>query len=51
MVLADDQVIGQVTVGGILPQPHLRRGSVGYWIASVAQNRGTPGTPSGSRSG
>ncbi|MER8091118.1 MFS transporter [Streptomyces sp. NPDC094048] len=27
VVLADDQVIGQVTVGGILPQPHLRRGS------------------------
>ena len=43
VVLADDQVIGQVTVGGILPQPHLRRGSVGYWIASVAQNRGHAG--------
>ncbi|MGW6719743.1 GNAT family N-acetyltransferase [Streptomyces sp. NPDC054995] len=40
VVLADDEVIGQVTVGGILPQPHLRRGSLGYWIASVAQNRG-----------
>lgn len=43
VVLADDQVVGQVTVGGILPQPHLRRGSVGYWIASVAQNRGHAG--------
>jgi ribosomal-protein-alanine N-acetyltransferase len=43
VVLADDQVIGQVTVGGILPQLHLRRGSVGYWIASVAQNQGHAG--------
>lgn len=43
VVLADDQVIGQVTVGGILPQPHLRRGSVGYWTATVAQNRGHAG--------
>ncbi|MFF1401913.1 GNAT family N-acetyltransferase [Streptomyces sp. NPDC058294] len=43
VVLADDQVIGQVTVGGILPQPHLRRGSLGYWIASVAQNQGHAG--------
>ncbi|MFG1811594.1 GNAT family N-acetyltransferase [Streptomyces sp. NPDC049040] len=43
VVLADDEVIGQVTVGGILPQPHLRRGSVGYWIGSVAQNQGHAG--------
>ncbi|WP_323138019.1 GNAT family protein [Streptomyces sp. NBC_01433] len=43
VVLADDQVIGQVTVGGILPQQHLRRGSVGYWIACVAQNQGHAG--------
>ncbi|MEU8469044.1 GNAT family protein [Streptomyces sp. NPDC029006] len=43
VVLAGDQVIGQVTVGGILPQPHLRRGSVGYWIASAAQNQGHAG--------
>lgn len=43
VVLADEQVIGQVTVGGILSQPHLRRGSVGYWIATVAQNRGHAG--------
>lgn len=43
VVLADDRVIGQVTVGGILPQPHLRRASVGYWIAGVAQNRGHAG--------
>ncbi|WSL09494.1 GNAT family N-acetyltransferase [Streptomyces sp. NBC_01288] len=43
MVLADDQVIGQVTVGGILPQVHLRRASVGYWIGSVAQNQGHAG--------
>ncbi|MFI8835389.1 GNAT family N-acetyltransferase [Streptomyces afghaniensis] len=43
VVLADNQVIGQVTVGGILPQPHLRRGAVGYWIASVAQNQGHAG--------
>lgn len=44
VVLADDdQVIGQVTVGGILPQPHLRRGSLGYWIASIAQNQGHAG--------
>ncbi|MEE1838930.1 hypothetical protein ACIODX_36240 [Streptomyces sp. NPDC088190] len=31
-MLADDQVIGQVTVGDILPQPRLRRGSVGYSV-------------------
>ncbi|MGV9419020.1 GNAT family N-acetyltransferase [Streptomyces sp. NPDC003674] len=43
VVLADDLLIGQVTVGGILPQPHLRRGSVGYWIAGVAQNQGHAG--------
>ncbi|MEV4561008.1 GNAT family protein [Kitasatospora sp. NPDC049285] len=43
VVLADDAVIGQVTVGGILPQAHLRRGSVGYWIGSVAQNQGHAG--------
>ncbi|MFG2944100.1 GNAT family N-acetyltransferase [Streptomyces adustus] len=43
VVLADDRVVGQVTVGGILPQPHLRRGSVGYWIAGVAQNQGHAG--------
>ncbi|WP_435131667.1 GNAT family N-acetyltransferase [Actinacidiphila sp. bgisy144] len=43
VVLADDRVIGQVTVGGILRQPHLRRGSVGYWIATVAQNQGHAG--------
>ncbi|CAG6390944.1 GNAT family N-acetyltransferase [Streptomyces cocklensis] len=43
VVLAGDQVIGQVTVGGILPQPHLRRASLGYWIGSVAQNRGHAG--------
>ncbi|WP_103884140.1 GNAT family N-acetyltransferase [Actinacidiphila yanglinensis] len=43
VVLADDQVIGQVTIGGILPQPHLRRASVGYWIGSVAQNQGHAG--------
>ncbi|MFD8598128.1 GNAT family N-acetyltransferase [Kitasatospora sp. NPDC059646] len=43
VVLADGEVIGQVTVGGILPQPHLRRASVGYWIATVAQNRGHAG--------
>ena len=43
VVLADDQVIGQVTVGGILPQPHLRRCSLGYWIAGVAQNQGHAG--------
>ncbi|MEV0840655.1 GNAT family protein [Actinocatenispora sera] len=43
VVLADGQVVGQVTVGGILAQPHLRRGSVGYWIGSVAQNHGHAG--------
>ncbi|MFC9281694.1 GNAT family N-acetyltransferase [Streptomyces collinus] len=43
VVLADDQVIGQVTIGGILPQPHLRRGSLGYWIARTAQNQGHAG--------
>ncbi|WP_317447259.1 GNAT family protein [Streptomyces collinus] len=43
VVLADDQVIGQVTIGGILPQPHLRRGSLGYWIACTAQNQGHAG--------
>ncbi|MFI1806670.1 GNAT family N-acetyltransferase [Streptomyces californicus] len=43
VVLFDGEVIGQVTVGGILPQPHLRRASLGYWIATVAQNRGHAG--------
>lgn len=43
VVLAGDDVIGQVTVGGILPQPHLRRASLGYWIATVAQNQGHAG--------
>jgi ribosomal-protein-alanine N-acetyltransferase len=39
VVLADDVVIGQVTVT-ILRQPFLRKGSVGYWIGSVFQNQG-----------
>ncbi|MGW1000279.1 hypothetical protein [Streptomyces sp. NPDC002520] len=39
VVLAEDRGIGQVTIGGILPQPHLRRGSVGYWIAGVVTDR------------
>ncbi|MFJ5925057.1 GNAT family N-acetyltransferase [Kitasatospora sp. NPDC092948] len=43
VVLADDQVVGQVTISGILPQPHLRRASLGYWIATTAQNRGHAG--------
>jgi ribosomal-protein-alanine N-acetyltransferase len=43
VVLAEDQVIGQVTVSGIRPEPHMRRGSVGYWIAGVAQNQGHAG--------
>ncbi|GLZ79182.1 N-acetyltransferase GCN5 [Actinorhabdospora filicis] len=43
VVLAGEEVIGQVTVGGILPQPHLRRGSLGYWIAGNAQNQGHAG--------
>ncbi|MFD5819041.1 GNAT family N-acetyltransferase [Streptomyces sp. NPDC127038] len=43
VVLAGDRVVGQVTVGGVLPQPHLRRGSVGYWIAGTAQNQGHAG--------
>lgn len=43
VVLAGDQVVGQITVGGILRQPHLRRASVGYWIGSVAQNQGHAG--------
>ncbi|GIG68099.1 GNAT family N-acetyltransferase [Phytomonospora endophytica] len=43
VVLAGGEVIGQVTVGGILPQPHLRRGSVGYWIGSSAQSQGHAG--------
>ncbi|MFC8721070.1 GNAT family N-acetyltransferase [Kitasatospora sp. NPDC057198] len=42
-VLADGEVIGQVTVGGILPQPHLRRASLGYWTATTAQNQGHAG--------
>ncbi|MFD9099079.1 hypothetical protein [Streptomyces collinus] len=40
---ADDHVIGQVTIGGILPQSHLRRGSLGYWIARTARNQGHAG--------
>ncbi|MGW4382197.1 GNAT family N-acetyltransferase [Kitasatospora sp. NPDC004531] len=43
VVLADDQVVGQITVGGILPHPHLRRASLGYWIATTAQNQGHAG--------
>lgn len=43
VVLAGDEVIGQITVGGILPQPHLRRASLGYWIATTAQGRGHAG--------
>ncbi|SHN36459.1 GNAT family N-acetyltransferase [Actinacidiphila paucisporea] len=43
VVLADDQVVGQVTVGGILPQPHLCRASLGYWITGLAQNQGHAG--------
>jgi ribosomal-protein-alanine N-acetyltransferase len=43
VVLAGDEVVGQVTVGGILPQPHLRRGSVGYWITGAAQHQGHAG--------
>ncbi|WP_327292995.1 GNAT family N-acetyltransferase [Streptomyces sp. NBC_01198] len=43
VVLAEDQVIGQVTVSGIRAEPHMRRGSVGYWIAGVAQNQGHAG--------
>lgn len=43
VVLAEDQVIGQVTVARIRPEPHMRRGSVGYWIAGVAQNQGHAG--------
>ncbi|MFD6169882.1 GNAT family N-acetyltransferase [Streptomyces coeruleorubidus] len=43
VVLADNQLIGQVTVASILPQPHLRRASLGYWIATVAQNQGHAG--------
>ncbi|MFI6938636.1 GNAT family N-acetyltransferase [Streptomyces sp. NPDC050418] len=43
VIIADGEVIGQITIGGILPQPHLRRGSVGYWIASTAQNQGHAG--------
>src|SRR5262245_54057694 len=40
VVLADDVVIGQVTVGSIMRQPFLRKGSIGYWIGSVFQNQG-----------
>lgn len=43
VVLAEGQVIGQVTVSGMLRQPFLRRGTLGYWIASTAQNRGHAG--------
>ncbi|UWE10434.1 GNAT family N-acetyltransferase [Actinacidiphila bryophytorum] len=43
VVLAGDQVIGQVTVLDIRPEPHMRRGTVGYWIAGTAQNRGHAG--------
>nr|WP_202523421.1 GNAT family protein [Kitasatospora sp. SID7827] len=43
VVLADGEVVGQATVSGILPQPHLRRATVGYWIATTAQQRGHAG--------
>lgn len=40
VVLADGVVAGQITVGTILPQPHLRRASIGYWIGSVFHRQG-----------
>ena len=40
VVLVDGVVAGQVTLGGILRQPHLRKATVGYWIGSVFQNQG-----------
>ncbi|MFJ1792011.1 GNAT family N-acetyltransferase [Kitasatospora griseola] len=43
VVLADDRLIGQITVSTILPQPFLRRASLGYWIATTAQNQGHAG--------
>jgi ribosomal-protein-alanine N-acetyltransferase len=43
VVLADGEVVGQVTVGGVLAQPHLRRGSVSYWVATAAQGQGHAG--------
>ncbi|MFE2348567.1 GNAT family N-acetyltransferase [Kitasatospora cineracea] len=43
VVLAEGEVVGQVTVSGILPQPHLRRAALGYWIATTAQRRGHAG--------
>jgi ribosomal-protein-alanine N-acetyltransferase len=43
VVLADGEVVGQVTVGGVLAQPHLRRGSVAYWVGTAAQGQGHAG--------
>jgi ribosomal-protein-alanine N-acetyltransferase len=43
VVLADGVVVGQVSVGGVLAQPHLRRGSVSYWVGTVAQGQGHAG--------
>lgn len=40
VILADGVVAGQVTLGTILRQPHLRTASVGYWIGSVFHNQG-----------
>ncbi|MER7850520.1 GNAT family protein [Kitasatospora sp. NPDC096077] len=39
----DGQVIGQITITGILPQPHVRRASLGYWIATTAEGQGHAG--------
>lgn len=40
VVLADDVVIGQVTVSTILLQPFLRKASLGYWIGSTFHSQG-----------
>ncbi|MEV7599243.1 GNAT family protein [Kitasatospora sp. NPDC089797] len=43
VVAEDDQVVGQLTISNILPQPHVRRASLGYWIATTAQGHGHAG--------
>ena len=39
VVLADDLVIGQVSVGSIVQAP-FRKASLGYWISTTHQNQG-----------
>ena len=47
VVLAEDQVIGQVTVGGILPSRTCAAAPSDTGSPAPPRTKGTPGTPSG----